>query len=223
MFKNFLDLYFKPKQGWEELGKEKFTIKDLYLKIVLIFAFIPAVSHFIGFTLFKNMYIAAINEFLKMAQQDKEQSQRTIEYMKALKQALLDNDLTKELSIMLITYGFELFKPVVLATIILFLSPAFKGIKDPEKSFTVAVFALVPSWAAGSFYIVNSPITMFMLFLGTFYTFYLVFIGAEKVLKIPSEESKNFQFIIVAIILYLVISGVIGQIEAGLTYRVLLP
>jgi len=62
-----------------------------------------------------------------------------------------------------------------------------------------------------------------MLFLGTFYTFYLVFIGAEKVLKIPSEDSKNFQFIIVAIILYLVISGVIGQIEAGLTYRVLLP
>lgn len=43
-----------------------------------------------------------------MAEQDKEQSQRTIEYMKALKQALLDNDLTKELSIMLITYGFEL-------------------------------------------------------------------------------------------------------------------
>jgi len=117
MFKNFLDLYFKPKQGWEELGKEKFTIKDLYLKIVIIFAFIPAISHFIGFTLFKNMYIAAINEFLKMAEQDKEQSQRTIEYMKALKQALLDNDLTKELSIMLITYGFELFKPVVLATI----------------------------------------------------------------------------------------------------------
>ncbi|WP_457622139.1 YIP1 family protein, partial [Persephonella sp.] len=187
MFKNFLDLYFKPKEGWEELGKESFTIKDLYLKIVIIFAFIPAVSHFIGFTLFKNIYIAAINEFLKMAEQDKEQSQRTIEYMKALKEALLDNDITKELTIMMITYGFELFKPVVLATIILFLSPAFKGIKDPDKSFTVAVFALVPSWAAGAFYVVNSPITMFMLFMGTFYTFYLVFIGAEKVLKIPSE------------------------------------
>ena len=223
MYKNFLDLYFKPKQAWEELAKEHFTIRDLYLKVVVIFAFIPAVSHFLGFTLFKNMYIAAINEFLKMAEQDKDQPQRTIEYMKSLKQALLDNDLTKELSIMIVTYGFELFKPVVLAIIIMFLSPAFKGIKDPAKSFTVAIFALVPSWAAGAFYVVNSPITMFMLFLGTFYTFYLVFIGAEKILKIPSEESKNFQFIIVVIILYLIISGIIGQIEAGLTYKILLP
>ncbi|WP_457640581.1 YIP1 family protein [Persephonella sp.] len=222
MYKNFLDLYFKPKQAWEELAKEHFTIRDLYLKAVVIFAFIPAVSHFLGFTLFKNMYIAAINEFLKMAEQDKDQPQRTIEYMKSLKQALLDNDLTKELSIMIVTYGFELFKPVVLAIIIMFLSPAFKGIKDPAKSFTVAIFALVPSWAAGAFYVVNSPITMFMLFLGTFYTFYLVFIGAEKILKIPSEESKNFQFIIVVIILYLIISGIIGQIEAGLTYKILL-
>ncbi|MDQ7056662.1 MAG: hypothetical protein Q9M89_09520 [Persephonella sp.] len=54
-----------------------------------------------------------------------------------------------------------------------------------------------------------------------FYTFYLIFIGAEKVLKIPSEGSKNFQFIIVVIILYLVISGVIGQIETLITYRIL--
>jgi len=122
---------------------------------------------------------------------------------------------------MTVTYGFELLKPLVIAIIILFLSPAFGGIKDPNKSFTVAAFALVPSWMAGAFYIMNSPISMFMIFLGMFYTFYLIFIGAEKVLQIPSEKSKNFQFIIVVIILYLVISGVIGQIETLITYKIL--
>lgn len=134
---------------------------------------------------------------------------------------LQDNDITQELLMMITTYGFELFKPVVLTAIIFFLAPAFGGIKDPVKSFTVATFALIPSWVAGIFYIMNSPISMFVIFIGMFYTFYLVFIGGEKVLGIPSEKSKNFQFIIVVVILYLVISGIVGQVETTITYKIL--
>ncbi|MBK3333090.1 DUF1282 domain-containing protein [Persephonella atlantica] len=221
MVKYFLDLYLKPKTTWEKLSEEKFTIPQIYAKLVVIFAFIPAVSHFIGFVVFRDYYVSAIKQFLEMAEKDQEQSARTIAYMKALMKELQDNDIVQEFMIMAVTYGFELLKPLVIAIIILFLSPAFGGIKDPNKSFTVAAFALVPSWMAGAFYIMNSPISMFMIFLGMFYTFYLIFIGAEKVLKIPSEGSKNFQFIIVVIILYLVISGVIGQIETLITYRIL--
>ncbi len=221
MVKYFLDLYIKPKEAWEKLAQENFSIKDLYLKLIIFFAFIPAVSHFIGFVVFRDYYVAAIKDFLKMAENDPEQPKRTVEYMKALMQELMDNDITQELMIMFVTYGFELFKPVVLTIIIFFLSPAFGGIKDPNKAFTVAAFALVPTWAAGAFYVMNSPLSMFMIFLGSFYTFYLIFIGGEKVLKIPSEKSKNFQFIVVVILLYLVISGIIGQIEAAITYKIL--
>jgi hypothetical protein len=141
--------------------------------------------------------------------------------MKALLKTLQDNDLTKEILVMLTTYGFELFKPVVLAGIILFLSGAFGGLKDLSKSFTVAIFSLVPQWAAGAFYAVNSPISMFVLFLASFYTFYLIFISAERVLKIPSEGSKSFQFIILVVILYLILSGIIGYIESTITFRIL--
>ena len=221
MVKYFLDLYLKPKQGWEKLANENFTIPHLYTRLVLIFAFIPAISHFIGFVVFRDYYVNAVKKFLEMAQSDPEQSKKTIDYMNALMKELMDNDITQEFLIMLTTYGFELLKPLVFTILILFLSPAFGGIKDPNKSFTIAVFSLIPSWITGIFYIINSPISMFMVFLGMFYTFYLIFIGAEKVLKIPTENSKNFQFIILVIILYLVISGVIGQIETLITYKIL--
>jgi len=221
MFSQFLDLYTKPKQSWERLAEKNFTISQLYTKLIIIFAFIPAISHFIGFVVFRDYYVSAIKKFLEMAEKDPQQHKKTIEYMKALMNELMDNDLTQEFLIMLTTYGFELFKPVVITVIILFLSPAFGGIKDPQKSFTVSAFALVPSWVTGIFYVMNSPISMFMMWIGMFYTFYLIFIGAEKVLKIPSEKSKNFQFIIVAVILYLVISGVVGQIETLIMYKIL--
>ncbi len=221
MIPYFFELYFKPKQGWEKLAKENFTIKELYLKFVLIFAFIPAFSHFIGFTVFKSVYIRGIQDFLQIAEKDSQQNPQTIEYMKALLKALQDSDLTKEILIMLVTYGFELFKPVVLASIIFFLAGAFGGLKDLNKAYTVAVFALIPSWAAGAFYAVNSPISMFVLFLASFYTFYLVFIGGEKVLKIPTEGSKHFQFIILVVIFYLILSGIIGYVESTITFRIL--
>ncbi|WP_297473104.1 Yip1 family protein [Persephonella sp.] len=221
MFKQFLDLYIKPKETWGRLAEEKYTIPQLYVKLVIIFAFIPAVSHFIGFVVFRDYYVSAIKKFLENAEKDPDQPKRTIEYMKVLMAELMDSDITQEFLMMVTIYGFELLKPLVFTVIILFLSPAFGGIKDPEKSFTVAAFALVPSWITGIFYVVNSPISMFMTFLGMFYTFYLIFIGAEKVLRIPSENSKNFQFIIVVVILYLVISGVVGFVETLITYRIL--
>ncbi len=221
MFKQFLDLYIKPKETWDRLAEEKYTIPQLYAKLVIIFAFIPAVSHFIGFVIFRDYYVSAIKKFLENAEKDPDQPKRTIEYMKVLMAELMDSDITQEFLMMVTIYGFELLKPLVFTVIILFLSPAFGGIKDPEKSFTVAAFALVPSWITGIFYVVNSPISMFMTFLGMFYTFYLIFIGAEKVLRIPSENSKNFQFIIVVVILYLVISGVVGFVETLITYRIL--
>ena len=221
MFKQFLDLYIKPKETWGRLAEEKYTIPQLYAKLVIIFAFIPAVSHFIGFVVFRNYYVSQIKKFLENAEKDPDQPKRTIEYMKALMVELMDNDITQEFMMMVTIYGFELLKPLVFTVIILFLSPAFNGIKDPEKSFTVAAFALVPSWITGVFYVVNSPISMFMTFLGMFYTFYLIFIGAEKVLGIPSENSKNFQFIIVVVILYLVLSGIVGYVETLITYRIL--
>ena len=46
--------------------------------------------------------------------------------------------------------------------------------------------------------------------------FYLIFIGSEKILKVPSENSKNFQFIVVLIIFYVILSGILGMFQTKL-------
>ncbi len=223
MFKEYFDFYvlYKPKEGWERLTKKNFKVKDLYLFVVLWFSFLPPLGHFLGFTVFKGQYISSIQSFLEMAKQDPEQSPKTVEYMEALLRALSDNNVNTEIIVAIVTWIFEAFKPLVLAGIIFFLSGAFKGVRDFDKAFLIAVYSLIPTWIAGLFYIINSPLTMLVLFSASFYSFYLIFMGAEKVLKIPTEGSKHFQFIILVILLYLIISGIIGQVETTITYNIL--
>ncbi len=214
-------LYLNPKDGWEKISQKTYTIKEVFVKVVVIFALIPPIGHLIGFTILKDFYIKAIKDFIQQWEGKQEQAQ-TVEYMKALLKMLSDSDMTKEFMIAATTYGFELLKPFVLAGLIFFLAGAFGGEKNPDKAFTVAVYSLVPTWIAGIFYMINHPITMIVLFLANFYTFYLVFTAGEKVLKIPTEGSKHFQFIIVLIILYLILSGLIGYIESTISLNILM-
>jgi len=223
MFKKYLDFYvfYKPKEGWEKLAQKDFKLKDLYLFVVVWFSLLPPIGHFLGFTVFKGQYIASIQSFLEIAKKDPEQSPKTVEYMEALLRALTDSNINAEVMVAVVTWIFEMFKPLVLAAIIFFLSGAFKGIKDFDKAFLIAVYSLIPTWIAGLFYVVNSPLTMIIIFSASFYSFYLIFMAAEKVLKIPTEGSKHFQFIILVILLYLVLSGFIGQVETTITYNLL--
>jgi hypothetical protein len=183
---------------------------------------LPPLGHFLGFTVFKGQYINSIQSFLDIAKKDPEQSQKTVEYMQALLKALTDGSLNTEIMIAVVTWIFEMFKPFVLAGIIFFLAGAFKGERDFNKAFLISVYSLIPTWIAGLFYIVNSPLTMIVLFSASFYSFYLIFTAAENVLKIPAEGSKHFQFIILVILLYIVLSGIIGQVETTITYNLLI-
>ena len=223
MFKKYFDFYvlYKPREGWARLSQKDLKLKDLYLYLVLWMALIPPIGHLLGFTVFKNQYITSIQSFLEMAKKDTEQNPKTVEYMEALLRALTDNNLNTEITVAVVTWIFEIFKPLVLAGVIFFLAGAFKGERDFNKAFLIAVYSLIPTWIAGIFYVVNSPLTMIVLFSASFYSFYLIFTAADSVLKIPTEGSKHFQFIILVILLYLVISGIIGQVETTITYKIL--
>lgn len=84
------------------------------------------------------------------------------------------------------------------------------------KVFNLVGVSIIPVWVAGLSYMVNSPVNAFLMFLSSFYMFYLIFIGSEKVLNVPSENSKNFQFIIVIVIFYVILSGIIGMLQTNL-------
>ncbi len=222
MFKDVdFSLYLNPKEGWEKVLEKKLTIRELFFRVVIPFALIPPIGHLIGFTILKNQYIESIKNFIQQFE-GKEEQAKSVEYMKALLRTLTDSDMSREFSIAVVTYGFEMIKPFILAGLIFFLAGAFGGEKNPDKAFSVAVYSLIPTWVAGIMYMLNTPITMIILFLANFYTFYLVFTAGEKVLKIPTEGSKHFQFIIVLIILYLILSGLIGYVESTISFSILM-
>ena len=225
MNSNLLQIVFhviiNPKIGWkyleeyyEERGKrldlkEEFEkYKHIYF-LTFIFALFPALGHFLGMTVFKNLYIPdEMLEYLK----NEPNGQQTLIYLERLKEIMYAGDLKKILMLVGMYYVAEFFRPIILGALVFFLGGSFGGEKNPYKAFSIAVIALVPSWIANFFIFYNSLFSAVIIFLATFYTVYLVFIGGEKILKIPSENSKNFQFAIVLGLLYLIISAVFGGI-----------
>jgi len=215
MIKDILPFYLKPKELPDKINQIDISSKDLFIKVVIPFALIPVIGYLIGFTILKGLYISSIDNFLKEYTTNKE-LQDTVRYMKALKNILVENNYSKIFIMLGITWIFEIIRPIILYSIVYFFAGSFGGDKDINKAFKVSVFSLIPMWIAGIFYMINSPITMIVMFLATFYAFYIIFLSSDKILNIPTENSKNFQFIIVLIIFYLIISGLIGMFETKL-------
>lgn len=213
----FINIYLKPKEGIGLLNQLNWNYKDLILKIVLPFSVLSPLGYLIGFTLLKSYYINGINEFMEYLKADPKADKDNIEYMNQILNMLNSNDFGKIFVFIGVIWIFELLRPIVLNGIIFFFGRSFGGqIKDQKKTFTLTVFSLVPVWTAGIFNMSNSPFTTFVIFLASFYMYYLIFIGAEKVLGIPSENSKNFQFIIVVVIFNLIISGIFGMVQVNI-------
>lgn len=210
----FLNIYLKPKEGILLLNQLNWGYREMILKVVLPFSLFAPLGYLIGFTLLKGYYIRGINEFIDFVKEDPKADKGTLEYMNQILSMLTTNDFNKILIFIGVIWLFELLRPLVINGIVFFFGRSFGGqFKDHKKTFTLTVFSLIPMWVAGIFNMINSPVTTFMIFLASFYTYYLIFIGAEKVLGIPSENSKNFQFIIVVIIFNLIISGIFGMLQ----------
>jgi len=216
---SLLELYISPRKGWEKLAQKDFTIPELYLKYVIFFAFIPVLGHALGMTVFKDMYIPdTLIEFLKKDPN----AQTQLAFVLKLKEIIDSGNIAKEIMILGIYYILELIRPIIYAVLLFFLSGAFGGLKIPEKAFTVAVFSLIPFWVSGIVYFANNSfINAIVIFIATFYMYYLTYIGAETVLKVPKENAKSFQFIIIFVVLYTVISATLGVIVQSILYRLI--
>ncbi|MEZ0322888.1 MAG: Yip1 family protein [Hydrogenothermaceae bacterium] len=218
----FLKIYINPKENIAVLKDLNFSFWELWLKIVLPFSLLAPLGYLIGFTVLKSTYIHGINQFIDYLKNDPKADKGTIEYMNKILNMLSSDDFSKIFMFIGIIWIFELLRPVILNGIVFFFGRSFgSNIINQRATFTLTVFSLIPTWIAGLFNMVNSPITTFIVFVATFYTYYLLFIGAEKVLNIPSENSKNFQFIIVVVIFHIIISGILGIVQTNIIQKIL--
>ncbi|ACD66034.1 hypothetical protein SYO3AOP1_0391 [Sulfurihydrogenibium sp. YO3AOP1] len=209
-----LDIYLNPKKSMENLEIKGYF--EMFLKYILPFSFFPVLGYLIGFTVLKSNYISSIIQFLDMLKNDPKADKSTIDYMNLILNMLQNNDFNKILIFLLIVWIFEIFKPIFLTGLTYFFGKSFGGEDNPMKVFNLVVYAVIPVYISEITYMINSPLTAIALFLSSFYMFYLIFIGSEKVLKVPSENSKNFQFVVVLVIFYVILSGILGMLQTKL-------
>ena len=209
-----LDIYLNPKKSMENLEIKGYF--EMFLKYILPFSFFPVLGYLIGFTVLKSNYISSIIQFLDMLKNDPKADKSTIDYMNLILNMLQNNDFNKILIFLLIVWIFEIFKPIFLTGLTYFFGKSFGGEDNPIKVFNLVAYAVIPVYLSEITYMINSSLTAIALFLSSFYMFYIIFIGSEKILKVPSENSKNFQFIVVLIIFYVILSGILGMLQTKL-------
>lgn len=214
-----LDIYLNPKKSMENLEIKGYF--EMFIKYILPFSFFPVLGYLIGFTVLKSNYVSSINQFLDMLKNDPKADKSTVDYMNLILNMLQNNDFNKILIFLLIVWVFETFKPIFLTGLTYFFGKSFGGEDNPMKVFNLVVYAVIPVYISEITYMINSPLTAIVLFLSSFYMFYIIFIGSEKILKVPSENSKNFQFIVVLIIFYVILSGILGMLQTKLIQMLL--
>jgi hypothetical protein len=98
------------------------------------------------------------------------------------------------------------------------LAPSFDGQKDPIQALKLLVYSATPIWLAGLLSFI--PGIGFLLTLAGFaYGCYLIYLGAQSLMKVPEQKSIGYSIVTVVIwiVLTFVISGVIiGAIVAGM-------
>jgi len=212
---SLLKIYLNPKENLKQIKEKPLSYSNLIL-LLIPFSLFPVIGYLIGFTVLRSNYISSINQFIDLLKADPKADPSTIEYMNKILNMLQSSDYSKMFIFLGIVWLFEIFKPIFISALVFFFGKSFGGEEDPLKVFNLVGVSIIPVWVAGLSYMVNSPVNAFLMFLSSFYMFYLIFIGSEKVLNVPSENSKNFQFIIVIVIFYVILSGIIGMFQTYL-------
>lgn len=120
----------------------------------------------------------------------------------------------------IITFVMALVSVFVIGKIAEILAPNFGAPQDPLAAMKLAAYAPTPSWLAGGLAFIPylGPIIGFV---GMLYSLYLYYLGAPPVMRVPADKALVFTIaiVVVAIIVWVVLSMLIGGILLGLFVR----
>jgi hypothetical protein len=139
------NLLLQPAAEWRAIDAEPHTVHELYTHYVMILAAIPAVSHFIGFSVIGT----------------------------SLGGPGYRVPLAFGVAHMVTQYVLTLALVYVLAALIDGLAPGFGGEKDFGRSFKLAAFAPTAAWLAGIFHLVPAFSILGLLGLYSLYLLYV--------------------------------------------------
>jgi hypothetical protein len=116
-------LILEPKAEWQVIDGEAHTVKDLYTNYAMLLAAIPAVAHFVGFS------VMGIGGWL----------------------SLYRVPIPSGIAMMVVSYLLSLGAVYVVALLIDALAPQFGSQKNFLQSLKLAVFSATPMWVSGIF------------------------------------------------------------------------
>jgi hypothetical protein len=116
-------LILEPQKEWQVIDGEEHTVKDLYTHYALLLAAIPAVAHFVGFSLM------GLGGWL---------SQYRV-------------PIASGVAMMVVSYLLSLGAVYVIALLIDALAPTFGSQKNFLQALKLATFSATPMWVAGVF------------------------------------------------------------------------
>ncbi len=181
-------ILLRPKEEWEKIKPESYSISQLFTSYVMILAAIPALGQFIGLGL-----IGYRVPFVGLYR---------FGFGTALLRAIL-------------FYGLTLVSVYVLGTIINALANTFASRPDQLNAMKLAVFSLTPGWVAGILHII--PALSLLASLAAIYGIYLMYLGLNAgLMETPSDKIATYlvAIIVVTVVIMVVISLLLSTIFA---------
>lgn len=165
-------ILLKPEAEWEKIEGESAEIPALFKTYALPLAAIPAICKFLGLVLFApNVTIPGVVSF----------------------------GFGAKLGYGVITYILYVALVAVIAFASEFLAPHFGGKPDRKQAFKLATYSLTAGWIAGAAAIL--PGMLQILGIVGLYSFYLYYLGAQRLLKTPKDKSIIFTAVVAVVTL----------------------
>ena len=176
-----------PAAEWDKIDVEPATVQGLYVGYVCLLAAIPAVAGLIGGLVFGHGAFGIV-------------------YRPSIVTAVIGA---------VVGYGLALAMVFILGLVVNALAPNFGGQPNQIQAFKVAAYSGTAGWVAGVLSIF--PPLAPLVFLGSLYGLYLLYLGLPKLMKAPQEKALGYTVvtIIVAVLLAVVVSTVTGALAGG--------
>ncbi|MBC2777672.1 Yip1 family protein [Parasphingopyxis marina] len=162
---SLLDMIRRPAQFWDSLSARETEEPIPAIRLALLFALIPAVCRLCGIQLHY-----ADNAYVN-----------TTLFSTAL--------------VAIKTYVLFLVTPLLLARLLLWVVPLFKGEADLEATTRLAIYGAVPVWIAGLLFLLAPYFDPLVLIVGLGAASYLFYLGCQKLLGIGIDMAVGLTII----------------------------
>jgi hypothetical protein len=179
-------IILKPKDEWEKIKQESYSISQLFTTYAMILAAIPAAAQFIGLGLVG----------------------RSIPWVGWYRYGV-----GRAFLYAVFLYVGNLVAVYVVGIVINALAPSFASKPNQDNAMKLAVFSMTPAWVAGVLYLF--PFIGFLAILGSLYSLYVLYLGFNSSLM-ETPQDKVVTYLIVSVVIGIVIMAVVSMVIGGL-------